>query len=344
MRRSTILSIFSILLLPLLEASVVSPTSTERALVLKQAAFPRYVGAALGQGHLQNATDPNFRTIAAIEYSGATPENEMKWEIIEPFQNQFNFTPGDVIRDFAQAHDFTLRGHTLVWHNQLAPFVSTLNGTDLLHAMTNHITKVMTHFRGQIFAWDVVNEALNDDGTLGPSPFLTQIGPSYIETAFRTARAADPHAKLYINDFNTEGINNKSDALLTIVKNLKKENLIDGVGFQSHFIVGEVPTDLQANLQRFIDAGVQVAITELDVRTTLPVTQAVAEQHPKDFAFVVNACKSVSDCVGVTTWGITDLYSWIPGTFPGQGFGLLWDDNYVKKPAYSSVLATLEAH
>jgi endo-1,4-beta-xylanase len=144
----------------------------------------------------------------------------------------------------------------------------------------------MTHYRGQIFAWDVVNEAFNDDGTLGESPFLDQLGPSYIQTAFEIARSADPSARLYIvrmhcsqgkntflmgtlqNDFNTEGVNAKSDALLALVTDLKSQNLIDGVGFQSHFIVGEVPQDLQTNLERFVAAGVEVAITELDVRVS----------------------------------------------------------------------------
>lgn len=141
----------------------------------------------------------------------------------------------------------------------------------------------MTHYRGQIFAWDVVNEPFNDDGTLATSPFLEQIGPDYIEIALRTARAADPHAKLYLvstlflprdlrnfmqgssknawqNDFNIEGVNNKSDAMLALVQSLKKQNLIDGIGFESHFIAGELPQDLQTNIQRFTDAGVEVAM------------------------------------------------------------------------------------
>lgn len=178
---------------------------------------------------------------------------------------------------------------------------------------------------------DVVNESLNDDGTFGASPFLSALGSGYIFTAFKTARAADPAAKLYIvsslppsfripdsrsrqNDFNTEGVGAKSNALLTIVQNLTRAGLIDGVGFQSHFIVGEVPTTLQANLQRFANAGVDVAITELDVRMTLPATAANVAQQAKDYTTVINACKAVARCVGVTTWGASrfELMMWAP--------------------------------
>jgi len=315
--------------------------------VLKTAAFPKYFGAALGQGHLQNASDPKFAEFAAIQFSGATPENEMKWQIIEPFQNQFNFTPGDFIVKFGKEHSYThIRGHTLVWHNQLAPWAMDLpNDTAIVtEAMTNHITKVMEHYRGQLYAWDVVNEALNDDGTLSINdPFAEALGASYIELAYQTARKADPTVKLYYNDFNTEGINNKSDALLEIVKGLKSKGLIDGVGFQCHFIIGEVPTDLAANFKRFNEAGVEVAITELDLRTTLPVDEATVQQQAKDYQTVVDACESAPNCVGITTWGITDLYSWIPGTFPGQGFGLLFDDSYNEKPSFFSTINALNA-
>ncbi|EJD00358.1 uncharacterized protein FOMMEDRAFT_135951 [Fomitiporia mediterranea MF3/22] len=322
--------------------SIASPTKRQAG-TLKQAAGARYFGAALATPHLQNASDPKFALFAQEQYSGATPENEMKWDATEPNQGMFTFQQGDVVASFAVANDMRLRGHTLVWHKYLPAWVSTLTGNDLLNAMNNHITTVMQHFQGQTFAWDVVNEAFNDDGTLGASPFLTQLGSSYIETAFTTARAADPTAKLYINDFNTEGENAKSDALLSLVQSLKASNLIDGVGFQSHFIVGEVPQDLQANLQRFADAGVDVAITELDVRMTVPASQANLQQQATDYAFVVNACLAVSRCVGITTWGIPDVYSWVPGTFPGMGAALLFDDNYNEKPSFTSTLNALSS-
>ncbi|EIN11129.1 hypothetical protein PUNSTDRAFT_119286 [Punctularia strigosozonata HHB-11173 SS5] len=336
-------------LLTLLACVVVnaSPHVERQSATLKAAAGARYFGAALGVGHLQNASDPNFASLAATQFSGSTPENEMKWDATEPEQGVFTFAQGDVIQQFAAAHGHKLRGHTLVWHNQLPAWVTQLSGAQAVgSAMVNHIQQVMGHFKGKIFAWYVVNEAFNDDGTFGSSPFLTALGSGYIFTAFQTARAADPNAKLFINDFGTESINVKSDALLSVVQNLTKSGLIDGVGFQSHFILGEVPTDLQANLQRFANLGVQVAITELDVRIPDPVTQADLEQQATDFATVVNACQAVTNCVGITTWGIGDIYSWVnfpaPGTFPGNDKPLLFDDNYVAKPAFSSVINAFE--
>jgi endo-1,4-beta-xylanase len=128
-----------------------------------------------------------------------------------------------------------------------------------------------------------------------------------------------------------------------LVKTLRKKKLIDGVGFQSHFVVGTVPTDLQANLQRFADLGLDVALTELDIRAPTPITQAVINQHAKDFAYVVAACKAVSRCVGITTWGVTDRYSWIPGVFKGEDYGLLYDDKYATKKAYTQVIKALKA-
>ncbi|EIN13907.1 endo-1,4-beta-xylanase [Punctularia strigosozonata HHB-11173 SS5] len=318
-------------------AATASPAKS----TLKAAASPRYFAAAIGYGHLTNKTDHLFREIAVAEYGGLTPENEMKWEITEPEQGVFNFTQAEIIVSFAEAHDYVIRGHTLVWYSQLAPWVTEIPESEVLSAMQNHITTAMTHFKGRIYAWDVVNEGFNDDGTFRDNVFLENIGEDYFEIAYQTARKADPRAKLYYNDYNTEGVNNKSDSVLSLVKSLKSKGLIDGVGFQSHFIVGSVPNDLQANLQRFVDAGVEVAITELDIRANTPVNASVIAQHAKDFAFVVNACQAVKKCVGITTWGITDSYSWIPSTFPGQGYGLLWDDSYEKKPAYYTTLTAL---
>jgi len=333
----------STLLVPILLSlnALSSPLAPRLTTTLKAAASPRYFGAALGAGHLSNASDLNFRMLGASQFSGSTPENEMKWDATEPNQGMFTFTQADQVAAFAKTNNHKLRGHTLVWHNQLPNWVSTLQGNNLLSAMNNHILTVMGHFKGQIFGWDVVNEAFNDDGTLGPSPFLTQLGSSYIQTAFTTARQADNTTFLYINDFNTEGVNAKSNAMLSLVQSLKALNLIDGVGFQSHFIVGEVPQDLQTNLQRFANAGVDVAITELDVRMTVPASAANLAQQTKDYTFVVDACKAVSRCVGITTWGITDLYSWVPGTFPNMGAALLWDDSYNEKASFTSTINAL---
>jgi len=166
------------------------------------------------------------------------------------------------------------------------------------------------------------------------------MGTSYIPLALRAARAADPAAKLYINDFNIEGTGAKSTAMANLVKSLKAQKVpIDGIGVQTHLIVGEVPTTFKTNLQQFANLGVEVAITELDIRMTLPATPALLAQQQKDYQTVISACKAVSGCIGVTLWDWTDKFSWVPGAFAGQGAACPWDENFVKKPAFSGIVA-----
>ena len=157
--------------------------------------------------------------------------------------------------------------------------------------------------------------------------FFNTLGESYIPIALEAARAADPNAKLYINEFNTEGPGPKATAMLNLVKSLKSQNVpLDGIGFQCHFIVGEVPQGLVANWNSFTAAGVEVAITELDVRMTLPATPQLLAQQKTDYTTVVSACMSVERCVGITLWDWTDKFSWVPGTFAGQGEACPWDE------------------
>ena len=170
----------------------------------------------------------------------------------------------------------------------------------------------VTHYKGQCYAWDVVNEALNDNGTFRNSIFFTTIGESYIKIAFDAAAAADPDVKLYYNDFNIETPGKKTTAAMNIVKSLQASGTkIDGVGFQSHFIVGSTPsTAVQvANLQSFTALGVEVAITELDIRMTLPSTTTLLSQQSTDYQSTAAACLAVKNCVGVTVWDFDDKAS-----------------------------------
>jgi len=272
----------------------------------------------------------------------ATPENEMKWDTVQPSQNTFNFGPGDQIVSFAQSHNDRVRGHNLVWHQQLPGWVSGLPTNQVQAAMENHITQEVTHYKGKIYAWDVVNEPFNEDGSLHSDPFLTAMGTGYIADALRTARAADPNAKLYLNDFNIEGSGAKSNGMFNLVQSLKQQGVpIDGVGFESHFILGQIPSSLQSNMQRFAALGVDVAITELDVRMQLPADNNKLAQQATDFSNVVKACMAVSRCVGITQWDVGDQDSWVPGTFSGQGAATMFDDNYNPKPAYTAVQTAL---
>ncbi|MEV5351369.1 endo-1,4-beta-xylanase [Streptomyces achromogenes] len=307
-----------------------SATAAEDTLGSAAAAKGRYFGTAVAANHLGESA---YAGTLDREFNAVTPENEMKWDATEPTRNTFTFGAADQIAAHAQSQGMKLRGHTLVWHSQLPSWVSGLGASDLRTAMNNHITQVMQHYKGKIYAWDVVNEAFQD-GTSGArrsSPFQDKLGNGFIEEAFRTARTADPDAKLCYNDYNTDGVNAKSNAVYAMVKDFKARGVpIDCVGFQSHFnSASPVPSDYQANLQRFADLGVDVQITELDI-------EGSGTAQAGNYANVVKACLAVTRCTGITVWGITDKYSW-----RSSGTPLLFDSNYAAKPAYTAVLTTL---
>nr|BBC47920.1 xylanase [Penicillium sp.] len=333
-----------------------------KALLLGAATLPQLVhsagldtaAVALGKKYFGTATDnPELTDTAYVaqlnntqDFGQITPGNSQKWDATEPSQNTFTFTNGDVIADLAEANGQKLRCHNLVWYEQLPSWVSsgTWTNATLLAAMKNHITNVVTHYKGQCYAWDVVNEGLNDDGTYRDNIFYQYIGEAYIPIAFATAAAADPSVKLYYNDYNIESAGAKSTAAQNIVKLVKSYGVkIDGVGLQSHFIVGSTPSQSAqaSNMAAFTALGVEVAITELDIRMTLPSTDALLAQQKTDYASTVAACAQTSGCVGITIWDWTDKYSWVPNTFSGQGAACPWDANLVKKPAYTGILTAL---
>ncbi|WP_328868983.1 endo-1,4-beta-xylanase [Streptomyces sp. NBC_00287] len=290
----------------------------------------RYFGTAVAANHLGESA---YASTLNTEFNSVTPENEMKWDAVEPSRGNFTYGSADQIVKHAQSRGMKVRGHTLVWHSQLPSWVGSLATADLRTAMNNHITQVMTHWKGKIHSWDVVNEAYQDgsSGARRSSPFQDKLGNGFIEEAFRTARAADPAAKLCYNDYNTDGVNAKSNAVYNMVRDFKARGVpIDCVGFQSHFnSASPVPSDYQANLQRFADLGVDVQITELDI-------EGSGTAQANSYSNVVRACLAVSRCTGITVWGVTDKYSW-----RASGTPLLFDGNYNKKPAYTAVLTAL---
>jgi endo-1,4-beta-xylanase len=297
------------------------------------AAKGKYFGTALSNGHLGEA---QYAATADAEFNMATPENEMKWDATESTRGQFNYSGGDAIVSHATSHGMKVRGHTLVWHSQLPGWVSGIgSASELTTVMDNHITNLMTHYKGKIYAWDVVNEAFQDgsSGARRSSPFQDKIGNSFIEHAFQTARSVDSSAKLCYNDYNIDGVNAKSTAVYNMVKDFKSRGIpIDCVGFQGHFnSQSPVPSDFQANLQRFVDLGVSVQITEMDVAGS-------GTSQANSYSTVVKACLAIAKCDGITVWGVTDKYSWRSGDTP-----LLFDGNYQKKEAYTAVLNALNS-
>ncbi|MFD0855092.1 endo-1,4-beta-xylanase, partial [Actinomadura adrarensis] len=302
----------------------------------------RVFGAAATQVHMEEAD--YVRTLNR-EFNQLTPENEMKWETTEPARGQFNFEPADQLVAHAKKERMKVHGHVLVWHSQLAPWVNEITDRDeLLSVMRNHIANVAGHYRGKLHQWDVVNEAFDDSPQANRRATIFQnlIGDEYIAEAFKAARRADRKAELCYNDYNIDGINPKSDAVYAMVKDFKRRGVpIDCVGLQGHLILGSVPADIRQNIERFAKLGVNVYITELDIRMPTPPTPEKLAAQAADYRTVVSACVAVRRCKGITVWGVTDKYSWVPDFFPGEGAALIFDENYAKKPAYFSTLETL---
>ncbi|MBO0510530.1 endo-1,4-beta-xylanase [Streptomyces beijiangensis] len=304
------------------------------------AAKGRYFASATDNPELSDAP---YTAVLGSEFGVITPGNSMKWDTTEPTRGQFSFAKGDAVVSFAQAHGEDVRGHTLVWHSQLPGWVSALPASEVRSAMESHIAGEAGHYKGQVKAWDVVNEPFNDDGTYRTSPFYNAMGKDFITYALQAARAADPAAKLYINDYNTDGTGAKSDAMYNLVRDLKAAGVpIDGVGFQAHLATQYgFPSQMQQNLQRFADLGVDVAITELDVRMVLPADATKLAAQSTYYRQVTEACLAVSRCVGITIWDYTDKYSWVPGAFSGQGSACLWDSNLQPKAVLDVVRTAL---
>ncbi|KAG0652633.1 hypothetical protein D0Z07_0693, partial [Hyphodiscus hymeniophilus] len=306
----------------------------------------KYFGSATDNSELSNSQYVAILS-DANNFGQITAGNTQKWVYTEPSQNTFSWTQGDVITNFAEKNDQILRCHNLVWYNELPNWVTsgTWTNATLIAAMKNHIANEVTHYKGQCYCWDVVNEALNDDGTYRVDVFYTTIGPEYIPIAFETAAEYDSTVKLYYNDYNIEYSGAKATAAQAIVKSLKARGIkIDGVGLQGHYIVGETPNEASqiSNLESFTALGVEVAYTEVDIRfTSLPPSTSGYAQQATDYVNTVAACLGVTGCVGITLWDYTDLYSWIPSTFPGQGDACLWNSDFTTKPAYASVISLL---
>ncbi|MBC9713162.1 endo-1,4-beta-xylanase [Streptomyces sp. TRM66268-LWL] len=311
--------------------TVLAPPQTSQAaettLGKAAAQSDRYFGTAIASGRLGDST---YTTIANREFNSVTAENEMKIDATEPQRGQFNFTAGDRVYNWAVQNGKQVRGHTLAWHSQQPGWMQSLEGSQLRQAMINHINGVMGHYKGKIAQWDVVNEAF-EDGSSGArrNSNLQRTGNDWIEVAFRTARAADPAAKLCYNDYNTDNWTwAKTQAVYNMVKDFKQRGVpIDCVGFQSHFN-NDSPynSNYRTTLQSFAALGVDVAVTELDIQGASPTT----------YANVTNDCLAVPRCLGITVWGVRDTDSWRANQTP-----LLFNGDGSKKPAYTSVLNAL---
>ena len=315
------------------------------------------VGAAVRAEHL---SEPAYAATLLREYNMVQPEDALKWWVVRPDAGTFDFRQGDEIIHFAQAHDMKVRGHCLVWGRANPDWLARGSYTpaQLSQLLHEHIGKVMKHYAGQVFAWDVVNEALDEKGNVRDSLWYNQPGiglagkeTSYIEQALRWAREADPHALLFYNDAEGEVLGRKSDAIYAMVKDFKRRGVpIDGVGLQMH--VPSLTVDfaaLAANIARLTALGIQVHITELDV--SLLVDSHGDPVHPEDlirqadiYRGIVRACLKNPGCTAIQTWGFTDKYSWIGSHSRGaKGQALPFDRDYRPKPAHQALLQELAA-
>jgi len=326
-------------------SATAAPTGTPTGQRLRTLAGNFLIGYASRTGFNTMSDSATYKSVAASEFNILTPENDLKIDATEPQQNVFTFAAADEHIAFAQANNMQVHGHTLVWHSQVPAWLSggTWTATTLTNVMYNHIDNVMGHYAGQILVWDVVNEAFEDSGAYRASFWYTTIGSSYIEKAFQRARAADPTALLVYNDYNIEALNAKSDAVYNMVADFKSRGIpIDGVGFQMHLTeAGISPASLASNMQRFADLGVDIYITEMDVRIPKKASSADLANQATIYQNVLDKCLLQPRCKALQVWGIPDKYSWVMSFFPGKGAPLLFDDNYNAKPAYYSVQARL---
>ena len=331
------------------------------------------VGTALAP---QQFTERDTASVALIvrEFNAITPENVLKWERVHPEPDRYDFTPVDQYVAFGEKYGMFVVGHTLVWHSQTPRWVfqnaegQPLTREDLLGRMKEHITTVVGRYKGRVKGWDVVNEALNEDGTLRQSPWFRIIGPDFIEKAFQFAHEADPAAQLYYNDYNLD-YPAKRDGAVRLIRSLQEKGVrIDGVGSQAHHkLTTPTVAQIDSSLRLLGATGVKVHITELDVDMLPPATRnttadvsvragpapdldpyktglpdSVQQAHAKRYEDVFRVYLQHRGVIDrITFWGVADHDSWLNG-WPVRGrtnYPLLFDRQNKPKPAYDRVMA-----
>lgn len=303
-----------------------------------------------------------YQQVLSAQFSSLTPENDMKWDAVHPAPDVYDFTSADALVAFAEANHQQVRGHTLLWHSQNPVWVTAASQTwtceQARAVLEDHIRTVVGHFKGEIYEWDVANEIFQDTWDNGGVRLRTEANPflracsddpiSLIEDAFRWAHEADPDAVLFLNDYNAEGINQKTDAYYALAQRMLADGVpLGGFGAQGHLsLLYGFDTSIQANFERFAALGLKVAVTEADVRIpvlageTGPTPEQVAVQAER-YDAMLEACLNVTACSSFTVWGFPDANSWVPDVFPGEGWATIFEDDYTPKPAFDAMLQSL---
>jgi endo-1,4-beta-xylanase len=373
MSKRTILLIF--MLSALFSAGAFTQTPLQTS--LKDAYKKHFlIGAALNSGQY-TGTNEMESALVKQQFNSITPENDMKWERIHPKADAglagYNFEAADKYVEFGEKNGMFIIGHCLVWHSQTPFWVfrdaegKPLGRDALLERMREHIHTVVGRYKGRVRGWDVVNEALNEDGTLRKSQWYNIIGDDFIAKAFEYAHEADPKAELYYNDYNIE-YEAKRNGAVNLVRKLKEKGIpITAVGVQSHEKMN-VPSlqEIEDTLNAFGKLGVKVAITELDVDVLPAVTRqptadisARAEQTANSNPYTAGLPDDMQQALSkryadifavflkhkdlitrVTFWGVTDRFSWL-NDFPARGrtnYPMLFDRAGKTKPAFDAVI------
>ncbi|RXK46546.1 endo-1,4-beta-xylanase [Aquirufa rosea] len=295
----------------------------------------------------------SYRKIVASEFTGLTAENHMKMALIHPEANRFDFSQADDIVSFAQAHQQRMHGHTLVWHNQTATWMKEFQGDQKAweDMLKNHIQTVVKHFKGKVKGWDVVNEAFLDDGSLRPNIWSDHI-PDYLAKSFIWAHEADPDALLFYNDYGQDGKPKKMQAILHVVEDFKRRQIpIHGLGLQMHISILSKNEQLKEVIQQATATGLQIHFSELDVAVNpqnisdYQYDEPSKKEQIQKYELLFQAFEKVpmAQRYGITFWNVGDQDSWLRGYFKRpKEYPLLFDENYLRKPAYQALFQTLD--
>ena len=327
-----------------------------------QSVAPFKVGCAINPILL--VANKDYESVVTNEFNSITSENVLKFGTVHPKKEVYDFSKGDLLVDYAQSHHKRIHGHCLAWHQSVPKWLNEFKGDSAAweNLLKTHIQTVLTHFKGKMTSWDVVNEAFFDNGAYrqdsvnAPHRYITlwrnHLGPDYIARAFNYAHEADPELLLFYNDYNQETYPAKLKAIITMVTDFKKRGVpINGLGLQMHISVNTKEEGISEAIKQYAATGLLVHIAELDIKanpkkdTSIVYSDSLKTLQSKKFAFVIEQYKKLvpqSQQYGITCWNVGDADSWITREEKWKDWPLLFDKNYQKKDCYNAFYNALK--